>query len=179
MSDRSASDRAGSAGADLVRTFESLRDELVSTLLFVVGNREDALDAAQDAFVKCWRSRDDLAGVINLRAWVFKVAMNTARDLKRSAWRRKARPLAGEDAVYADAGPAPDQQADHREDLERLRVALTGLRDEEKEVFLLRQNGGLTYEQIAEMHDRPVGTVKTQMRTALIKLRQVLAAAPT
>ena len=48
------------------------------------------------------------------------------------------------------------------------------LREEEKEVFLLRQNGDLTYEQIAEMRRCPVGTVKTQMRSALEKLRRLL-----
>jgi RNA polymerase sigma-70 factor (ECF subfamily) len=55
-----------------------------------------------------------------------------------------------------------------------LRDALVHLRPEEKEVFLLRQNGDLTYEQIAELSDRPIGTVKTQMRSALQKLRKVL-----
>ena len=55
------------------------------------------------------------------------------------------------------------------------RDALMHLRPEEKEVFLLRQNGALTYEQIAELHARPVGTIKTQMRSALMKLRKVLA----
>ena len=64
---------------------------------------------------------------------------------------------------------------EEKETLERLRRAIMDLRPEEKEVFLLRQNGELTYEQIAEMHQRPVGTVKTQMRSALQKLRKVLA----
>jgi RNA polymerase sigma-70 factor (ECF subfamily) len=50
------------------------------------------------------------------------------------------------------------------------------LRDEEREIFLLRQNGNLTYEQIAEMRGTPVGTVKTQMRAALAKLKKVLGA---
>ena len=61
-----------------------------------------------------------------------------------------------------------------RETVERLRTALADLRQDEKEVFLLRQNGELTYEQIAEMRNAPVGTVKTQMRAALQKLRKVL-----
>ena len=68
----------------------------------------------------------------------------------------------------------PEQALEHNEALERLRRALLGLRPDEKEVFLLRQNGDLTYEQIAELHNRPVGTVKTQMRSALQKLRKVL-----
>lgn len=160
--------------ADLASTFAGLRDELVSTLWFIVGNREDALDAAQETFLKCWRTRDQLAGVGNLRGWIFRVGLNAAKDLRRSAWRRKSRPLSGDYAMLAE--PTADGLA-HREDLHRLRTALGDLREEEKEVFLLRQNGGLTYEQIAEIHDRPIGTVKTQMRSALMKLRKVLAEA--
>jgi RNA polymerase sigma-70 factor (ECF subfamily) len=48
------------------------------------------------------------------------------------------------------------------------------LRPDEKEVFLLRQNAGLTYEEIASLRSSPVGTVKTQMRSAVAKLRQTL-----
>ena len=66
------------------------------------------------------------------------------------------------------------QLLEEQESLQQLRNALMHLRPEEKEVFLLRQNGELTYEQIAELHSRPVGTVKTQMRSALQKLRKVL-----
>ena len=62
----------------------------------------------------------------------------------------------------------------HKETLEQLRQALHELRIEEKEVFLLRQNGDLTYEEIAVMRRTPVGTVKTQMRSALQKLRLIL-----
>ena len=70
---------------------------------------------------------------------------------------------------------APGEELEGQEDLARLRVAILGLRPDEKEVFLLRQNGGLTYEEIAELRNAPVGTVKTRMRTALQKLRRVLA----
>ena len=63
---------------------------------------------------------------------------------------------------------------ENKEILERLRLALHQLRPEEKEVFLLRQNGDLTYEEIAKMRRTPVGTVKTQMRSALQKLRLIL-----
>jgi RNA polymerase sigma-70 factor (ECF subfamily) len=68
----------------------------------------------------------------------------------------------------------PGQLLEEQESLERLREAIRLLRDEEKEVFLLRQNGGFTYEEIAEMRQAPIGTVKTQMRAALMKLRKVL-----
>lgn len=74
---------------------------------------------------------------------------------------------------------SPLSELEHQETMNRLRQALTQLRPEEQDVFLLRQNGELTYEQIAEMYDRPVGTVKTQMRSALAKLRKVLVGSPT
>src|SRR4029077_1137133 len=80
-------------GAAFVCAFNEVRAELVSTLFFVLGNQEDAQDAAQDAFLKCWRTRQALSEVRNLRAWIFRVGLNAAKDLQRSAWRRRAKPL--------------------------------------------------------------------------------------
>ena len=160
---------------DFVRAFNGVRTELVSTLFFVLGNHHDAQDAAQDAFVKCWRTRDTLGDVRSFRAWIFRVGLNAAKDSQRNAWRRKAKPIG--DAPPPEPPGAAISAADaleNKETLERLREALHQLRPEEKEVFLLRQNGDLTYEAIAKMRRTPVGTVKTQMRTALQKLRLIL-----
>jgi RNA polymerase sigma-70 factor, ECF subfamily len=160
------------AGAQLVRTFNDLRDEIISTLLFVLGNREDAQDAAQEAFVKCWQARDRVPEVLNLRAWIFRICFNTAKDMQRSAWNRRVKLLRGEEFMVAYNETSPVQTLEFKESVERLRQAILHLRAEEKEVFLLRQNGDMTYEQIAEMRHVPVGTVKTQMRSALEKLRK-------
>lgn len=119
--------------------------------------------------------QEGLPEIQNLRAWIFRVGLNTAKDLQRSAWHRRAKPLMGEATMLTDSATAPAHMLEHKESLERLRQAIHGLRQEEKEVFLLRQNGDLTYEQIAEIRNSPVGTVKTQMRSALQKLRKVLA----
>ena len=160
---------------DFVRAFNGMRSELVSTLFYVLGNQDDALDVAQDVFIKCWRTRTSLSDVKNIRAWIFRVGLNAAKDLQRNAWRRKARPVgdAGLPEVPGKTPGAPDA-LENKETLERLKRALLELRPEEKEVFLLRQNGDLTYEEIAAMRKSPVGTVKTQMRAALQKLRRVL-----
>lgn len=167
---------AHSPGQSLVRAFNDFRDELVSTLLFVLGNAEDAQDAAQETFLKCWRNQETLPEIQNLKAWIFRVGLNTAKDYQRSAWHRRSRPMLGDTSMQLmDGGEPPVHLLEHKESLERLRHAIHGLRQEEKEVFLLRQNGELTYEQIAEIRNTPVGTVKTQMRTALQKLRKVLA----
>src|SRR5947208_7156549 len=158
----------------LVRTFNELKDELISTLVFVLGHREDAKDAAQDAFIKRWNAREQLPQVVNLRAWIFRVCFNTAKDMQRSAWHRRSRPLKAEQYTMTAKDAAPGQTLERKESLEQLRRAILDLREEEKEVFLLRQNGELTYEQIAEMRSCPVSTIKTQMRSALEKLRKVL-----
>jgi RNA polymerase sigma-70 factor (ECF subfamily) len=168
-------DEPPSSADRLTRAFTEMRDDLVSTLLYILGNREDALDAAQEAFVKCWRSRDSLPDVQNLRAWIFRVGMNAAKDMQRSAWHRKAKGFVTDETMIVGPDCAPGEQLEGQEDLARLRVAILELRPEEKEVFLLRQNGGMTYEEIAELRKAPVGTVKTQMRSALQKLRRVLA----
>lgn len=160
----------------IVVAFHGMRDELISTLVYVLGNRDDALDAAQDAFVKCWRARDTVAEVQNLRAWIFRVGLNTAKDMRRSAWSRKVKPLGTEEIMLVAREPMTGAALEDEESLRLLRSAIADLRAEEKEVFLLRQNGSLTYEQIAEIRQAPVGTVKTQMRSALGKLRLALNA---
>jgi RNA polymerase sigma-70 factor (ECF subfamily) len=159
---------------DFVRAFNEVRAELVSTLFFMLGSHDDALDAAQDAFLKCWRTRQSLAEVRNLRAWIFRVGLNTAKDLQRSAWRRRAKPLTSMTPAGETTEASPADNMEEKESLQRLRSALSELRPEEQAVFLLRQNGDLTYEEIAELRRSPVGTVKTQMRAALQKLRRVL-----
>jgi RNA polymerase sigma-70 factor (ECF subfamily) len=162
------------SGDQLLRAFNELRDELVSTLWFLLGNHDDAHDVAQEAFLRCWRTQDSLAEVQNIRAWIFRVGLNAAKDLQRSAWRRRVKPLLGNEMTLMGNGASPAETLEDQEVMLRLREALLHLRPEEKEVFLLRQNGDLTYEEIAALHGRPVGTVKTQMRSALQKLRKVL-----
>jgi RNA polymerase sigma-70 factor (ECF subfamily) len=161
-------------GARFVRAFGEARTELTLTLVRMLGSPDDAQDAVQEAFLKCWRRRKRFREVRNLRAWIFRVALNTARDFQRNAWRRRWRPLTDQPDQPARCGVSPAEEAAFAEDLERLRVALGELRAEERAVFLLRQNTGLTYDEIAARRRVPVGTVKTQMRAALLKLRSAL-----
>jgi RNA polymerase sigma-70 factor (ECF subfamily) len=162
------------AGESLVCAFNEVRQELVSTLYYMLGNQEDALDALQNAFIKCWQARNGVAEIRNLRAWIFRVGVNAAKDLQRNAWYRRAKPLAGAALNRGATGCSPVEEAGDREFRERLEKALLQLRPDEREVFLLKENNALTYEEIADLRQRPVGTIKTQMRTALRKLRELL-----
>src|SRR5688572_14301833 len=120
-----------------VCAFNEVRAELVSTLFFLLGNHEDAQDAAQEAFIKCWRTRAGLVDVRNVRAWIFRVGLNAAKDLQRNAWRRRARPLGDSAPPEVVGAPSPCDTLMEKEDLGHLRQALLTLRQEEKEVFLL------------------------------------------
>lgn len=173
---RTVSTQDGASPSDhLVRAFNESRDEIVSTLCFILGNREDARDAAQEAFLKCWRAQASLKEVRNMRAWIFRVAVNVARDHQRSGWYRRSKQFAGEDSMLHGKDIEAQSKFEHKEELDLVRKGIMFLRQDEKEVFLLRQNGELTFEQIAEIRRTPIGTVKTQMRSAVHKLRQRLA----
>lgn len=158
--------------------FQSMRDELVSSLYLILGNRDDAMEVAQEAFLRCWKSRRSLDSVTNPRAWVFRIGINAAKDLQRSAWRRKARPMLPEEAMPPSSHEGISEELERVEEKNRVKKAVEELRPEEKEVFLLRQNGDMTFEEIGETLGRPVGTVKTQLRAALGKLRVALGVPP-
>jgi RNA polymerase sigma-70 factor (ECF subfamily) len=163
-------------GARLTGFFEESADELMGTLYFMLGDREDARDAVQETFLKCWRARAGLGEVRDLRAWVFKVALGVARDARRSAWRRKSRPLPEDETVLTAMTTRSAEPASERaETIRRVRRAIERLPEGEREVFLLRENGELSYEEIAAMSGTPLGTVKTRMRSALARLRRALA----
>src|SRR5882724_9476594 len=116
----------------LVKLFNEIRDELVSTLLYLLGNADDAQDAAQEAFLKCWRARASVPDVQNLRAWIFRVGLNAAKDYQRSAWNRKSRPLPEDDLMMPARDEPTGQSLEDRETLDRLREAIALLRPEEK-----------------------------------------------
>src|SRR5947207_2666700 len=170
---------AGSArgGALLEAAFAQYQSELLGTLYYLVGNLEDARDALQEAFIKCWRHQAEVAKVENLKAWIFRVALNAGRDIRETAWRRKRQALPEDEGALASRHEGPSEIVEHDERLRRLREAMKELRPEEQEVFLLRQNGELTYDEIGEMLGVPTGTVKTRMRLALARLREVLGEA--
>ncbi len=158
----------------LAAIFAQCQSELLGTLFCMLGDRDDAHDALQETFVKCWRRRESLDGIRNLRACVFRIAVNAARDMRTTAWRRKRQYLAEGERMVASPQPPVEEVVQQREEIQQLRDALKQLRPQEQEVFLLRQNGDMTYEEIAVALDLPTGTVKTRMRRAITQLRSAI-----
>lgn len=159
----------------LEEIFDRIHGELLGTLHHLLGSMEDAQDALQETFIKCWRNQHKLPEIQNLRAWIFRIAINTGRDIRESAWRRKRKGMSFEEETLPAATAGPAMKAERSEQMDNLRLAVDQLRDEERDVFLLRQNGEMTYDEIGDALAIPTGTVKTRMRLALEKLRKVLA----
>lgn len=165
----------GGGGDAIVAAFESARDRLLGTAYFVLGSREDARDAVQEAFVRAWRRRDEIGAIQSVPAWVATVVLNTAKDLRRRRTIRRTDALPPEDVVpdqVRHSDPAID--AERRDAVARVRSVLHALSEPEREVFLLRQNGDLPFAAIAEALGIPIGTAKTRMRAALKRLREAL-----
>ena len=158
----------------LVQTFQSFEPDLLGMLYHILGNIEDARDACQEAFIRCWNRLDSLHEIQNLRAWVFRIAYNISLDMRKTAWRKRRQPLGDSEATLTVEEQPPDSQMMQREALAQLREAIHSLEPGEKEVFLLRQNGEMSFEQVAQTLEIPVGTAKTRMRRAVMKLHGIL-----
>lgn len=151
--------------------FAQFKPELLGTLFHLLGNLDDAQDALQDAFVRCWKKRNQLDEIVNLRAWVFRVAHNVGVDSLKSGWRRRRKAVDVSEIGPVSRENLPEETLLENERVAFLRGAIQELDESERAIFLLRQNGALTYEQIAQTTGIPVGTVKSKMRRALANLR--------
>lgn len=129
-----------------------------------------AEDAAQETFVKAWlalpRFRES-AG--SLRGWLCRIAANAATDLHR-----RARPAAelGEDVASREASPAEQAEVDERAQV--VRQALAQLPPASRTALVLREYEGLSYAEIADTLDIPLGTVMSRLNYARGRLREQL-----
>ena len=141
----------------------------------LLGHEQDALDAVQDAFLKALRRLDDFDGRSGFRTWLLRVVTNAALDLGR---RRKRRP-----AMSLDDGPTElaitpgDDPAKglHGEDLRQiLTAALDRLSPRIRATFVLFAEAGLSYKEIADAQNVPIGTVMSRLNFARRKLQSYL-----
>lgn len=131
-----------------------------------------AEDFAQDAMLTVWR-KADLFDARKARAatWIFTIARNRRLDMLR----RDARPLPTPEIDLVDAGlPLPDDILSASQDAQRIRDALSRLKPDQMEVIRLAFFMDSPHSEIARRLDLPLGTVKSRIRNAMIKLRLML-----
>ena len=162
---------------DLAGLFREHSRGLAGAVRGVLGARADVQEVLQEAFLKAWRALDGGSQPVDPTAWVFVLTMNLARDqLRRERRRGPHHELNEVDEVRLQARePEPAQRIEGREAVAAARNAIHTLADAEKEVFLLRASGDLSFAAVADALGIPVGTAKSRMRAALRNLRDRLA----
>ena len=150
---------------------------IYSLALRILHEPPEAEDVVQEVFSQAWRqasSYNPSRGAVG--AWLLTLARSRAIDRLRA---RRARPHGSSNERAAgnilDAGPLVDAQVLSAEQIDRLRAALDELPVLQRAAIELAYFEGFTHAKIAERLEQPLGTVKTRIRLALIKLRDVLA----
>jgi RNA polymerase sigma-70 factor (ECF subfamily) len=160
------------AATALVRRFQR---RVYGLALAVVGDRALAEDVAQEAFVRAWRH----AGVYDPRrasvaTWLLTITRNLAIDMLRMRRSEPIDPASLATIVGASASRGPAEAAVASSEAERLRAALAELPEEQRRALVLAAIGGRTGQEISEAEGIPLGTAKTRIRTAMIRLRTSL-----
>jgi RNA polymerase sigma-70 factor (ECF subfamily) len=146
----------------------------------VLRDQEEALDAAQEAFVKAFRALPAFKGDSAFYTWLFRITMNVALDRRRQRAAR-VKSLGAEDvtpeewertAVSTD--PDPEDVATSAERRDRIRKGLDSLSEHHRAIIILSDIEGLQYREIAEVLGIPMGTVMSRLHHARKRLRQVL-----
>src|SRR5579884_489018 len=139
----------------------------------ICGVQAAAEEIAQDAFLAIWRSGaryDRTRG--SVRTWLLGVVHNRAIDAIRRATVHERRQTADEDAAERMEAPErTDVEVARREEVRSMRALIDDLPQEQRRVIDLAYFGGFTHEQIAQMLELPLGTVKGRMRLAREKMR--------
>ncbi|MCL6450136.1 MAG: sigma-70 family RNA polymerase sigma factor [Acetobacteraceae bacterium] len=145
----------------------------------ITGNREDASDMAQEAFIRIFRALPGFKGRSAFSTWVFRVVVNVCLDeLRRRRFR--AVPLeglpSGEDdrppRQWASSAPGPDEEVERRELAREIRASLGRLRPLHRLAVVLRDLQGLSYQEMAAVFGCSLGTVKSRLSRARDALKQ-------
>lgn len=154
-------------------------EEMVYNLAFQLsGNREEAADLTQEIFLRVFRHLGSFGGRSTLKTWIFRIAINHCRD-RLSRWQPATQPIVDETgegggAVYADPARGPEDLAVAADEKRRVFQALTRLPQVFREVVVLRDLEGLSYEEIAEVLGVRIGTVRSRIARGREQLRALL-----
>ncbi|MFL5247381.1 MAG: RNA polymerase sigma factor [Myxococcales bacterium] len=161
------------------------RAPLYTFLVRMIGDRERAEDLAQDTFLRIVKGAQAWEQRSRFQSWMYAIARNLCADLARRDRFRKSESLDAEPAEggatiadgLADPGPGPDRAAESERLRPILEKALLSLPVDQREIFILREQAGLPFREIAEIVSANENTVKSRMRYALVALRKALAEA--
>jgi RNA polymerase sigma-70 factor (ECF subfamily) len=149
----------------------------------MVGDREEAADLAQEAFLKAWKGLESFQGDSSFSTWVYRLTTNVCIDFLRKRDRRRevtpALSLDDEEAAWAEPGDwsqDPQHQLEREELHQAVARGLEALPDHQRQILTLRELSGLSYQEIGDALDLDLGTVKSRIARARLALRKMLLA---
>ena len=175
--------RAQRREADALETLYELYCRRVFGLLYrLTGSRDVAEDLLQATFLRVVRVLPDYEHSGRFEAWLFRIAANLVRDRARKRSRHQKAmerefPRRADEQRSNAATPQPvrpDEELDRQESAQRLQVCLADLSEMEREIILLRHYSELSFREIAEMLDIPLGTALSRAHRALARMRRQL-----
>lgn len=154
------------------RLVAAYQDRVYQTAYRITGHREDAWDAAQEAFLRAFRALRTFRGDATFSTWMTRIAVNAALDVVR---RRPPQTSAIPEGVLVSAGTDPTDEVVGRDQQRRVQQAIAALPADHRAVVVLRDVQGLSYEEIARTLRLPIGTVRSRLSRARETLRVALA----
>ena len=169
-----------SAFSELVTAYERL---VYNTAKSKVFSHEDAMDVSQEVFIKIWRSLPNWRGECRFATWIYKVCVNASLDFLRRA-PEGTESLSGRPDEDGEERPleiadesvsaSPESSLEQNETTMAVRRAIAKLPDDQRQIVVLRDIDGYTYEEIAEMLSLGLGTVKSRINRARVRLKALL-----
>ncbi len=150
--------------------------------LRILGNQEDAKDAAQEALIKVFKNISKFKAEAQFSTWLYRIVVNTCNDYLRKERSRQHFSLDQEMETsdgtlkreVADDRMAPEKVYEANSLREKVHLAIQRLPEQQRTVVILRDIEGMSYEVIASMLDLPVGTVKSRINRGRDALKQLL-----
>ena len=162
------------------RLVEANQGKIYSLCFRMTGNPDDAADLTQEAFLNAWRGLGKFGGQSTFSTWLYRLAANACIDFLRREKRRNALSMTLEDGEEDYQADLPDERWSPERELERkdlrrvLQEGLLALSPDHREVLLLRETEGLSYQEIAQCLRLEEGTVKSRIARARIAMKDYL-----
>ena len=161
---------------------EKYQSKIINMSYGMLSDQEDAYDAAQEVFIKVFRSIDSFEEKSSFSTWIYRITVNVCNDMLRKRQRKiSALSLSStadgdEEKVLEikDDAPTPQDTAETNETQLEVRRAISELSDEYKTVITLFDLEGLSYDEISSIINVPVGTVKSRLSRARSALKKNL-----